>query len=118
MRAYPRLKRTTLVSFQALLAEGLDVYVKSFNRDTYTVTFRNGSQIIFMAESFDTDKELNRFRGLEINGAGAEEINELQEATFHKLIERTGTWLKAGDVPAVISSYLQPYSQLGKESFL
>jgi len=113
----PTLKRTTLVSFQALLSEGLDVYVKSFNRDTYTVTFRNGSQIIFMAESFDTDKELNRFRGLEINGAGAEEINELQEATFHKLIERTGTWLKAGDVPAVILATCNPTHNWVKTRF-
>lgn len=70
-----------------------------------------------MAESFDTDKELNRFRGLEINGAGAEEINELQEATFHKLIERTGTWLKAGDVPAVILATCNPTHNWVKTRF-
>jgi len=113
----PTLKRTTLVSFQALLDEGLSTFVKDFNRDTFTVTFKNGSQIIFMAESFDTDKELNRFRGLEINGAGAEEINELQEATFHKLIERTGTWLKAGDVPSVILATCNPTHNWVKTRF-
>lgn len=99
------------------MGEGLSKYVKDFNRDTYTVTFRNDSQIIFMAESFDTDKELNRFRGLEINGAGAEEINELQEATFHKLIERTGTWLKAGDVPSVILATCNPTHNWVKAKF-
>ena len=113
----PTLKRTTLVSFQALLSEGLDRFVKDFNRDTYTVTFRNDSQIIFMAESFDTDKELNRFRGLEINGAGAEEVNELQEATFGKLIERTGTWLKAGNVPSVILATCNPTHNWVKAKF-
>jgi hypothetical protein len=113
----PTLKRTTLVSFQALLSEGLSQYVSDFNRDTFTVTFKNNSQIIFMAESFDTDKELNRFRGLEINGAGAEEINELQEATFNKLIERTGTWLKAGDVPSVILATCNPTHNWVKSKF-
>ena len=113
----PTLKRTTLVSFQALLSEGLNRYVKDFNRDTFTVTFRNDSQIIFMAESFDQDKELNRFRGLEVNGAGAEEINELQEATFNKLIERTGTWLKAGDVPSVILATCNPTHNWVKDKF-
>lgn len=113
----PTLKRTTLVSFGALLSEGLNKYVKDFNRDTYTVTFQNESQIIFMAESFDADKELNRFRGLEINGAGCEEINELQEATFYKLIERTGTWLKAGDVPSVILATCNPSQNWVKSLF-
>lgn len=113
----PTLKRTTLVSFGALLSEGLNRYVKDFNRDTYTVTFQNDSQIIFMAESYDTDKELNRFRGLEINGAGCEEINELQEATFYKLIERTGTWLKAGDVPSVILATCNPSQNWVKATF-
>jgi len=70
-----------------------------------------------MAESFDTDKELNRFRGLEINGAGAEEINELQEATFNKLIERTGTWLKAGEVPSVILATCNPTHNWVKSKF-
>lgn len=100
-----------------MLSEGLDRHVKDFNRDTYTVTFKNDSQIIFMAESFDTDKELNRFRGLEINGAGAEEINELQEATFYKLIERSGTWLKAGDVPSVILATCNPTHNWVKAKF-
>jgi len=40
-----------------------------------------------MGESFNEDKDLNRFRGLEINGAGMDEINEMQPQTFYKLIE-------------------------------
>jgi hypothetical protein len=32
-----------------------------------------------MSESYDSDKELNRFRGLEINGAGIDEINEIRK---------------------------------------
>lgn len=88
----PTLKRTLLVSFQRFLDEGLAGHVRDFNRDTLTVTFRNGSQLIFMAESYEEDKDLNRFRGLEINGAGVDEVNEINEATFRKLLERSGSW--------------------------
>lgn len=88
----PTLKRTLLVSFQRFLDEGLAGHVSDFNRDTLTVTFRNGSQLIFMSESYEEDKDLNRFRGLEINGAGVDEVNEIQEPTFRKLLERSGSW--------------------------
>ena len=88
----PTLKRTTLVTFQKILDEGLNAHIAEFNKETYTVTFVNGSQLIFMSESFDTDKDLDRFKGLEINGAGLDEINEMQEQTFHKVIERAGSW--------------------------
>ena len=113
----PTLKRTTLVSFQELLDNGLSSHVSNFNRDTNTVTFNNGSQLIFMTESFDTDKELNRFRGLEVNGAGADELNELHEATFKKLIERSGTWLAAGDVSPVILATCNPTHNWVKTTF-
>jgi hypothetical protein len=87
----PTLKRTLIPTFMKLYDAGLKAYIKDFNRDTWTVTYHNGSQLIFMSESFDTDKDHNRFRGLEINGAGGDELNELQESTFYKIIERCGT---------------------------
>jgi len=87
----PTLRRTILVTFQRLLDDGFQQYVKEFNQQTMTVTFTNGSQIIFLAESFDTDKELNRFKGLEVNGFLLEEVNELQQKTFYKCIERAGS---------------------------
>jgi predicted phage terminase large subunit-like protein len=104
----PTLRRTILVSFQRLLDDGFQQYVKEFNQQTMTVTFTNGSQIIFLAESFDTDKELNRFKGLEINGAGLDEINELQEATFNKVIERSGSWTGSPNCPIQILATCNP----------
>ena len=73
-----------------------------------TATFKNGSQIMFMAESFDGDKELNKFRGLEINGAGIDEVNEIQEVTLNKVIERSGSWNGAGHVPVKIAMTCNP----------
>ena len=105
----PTLKRTLLVTLQSILNEGLQQHIKEFNRDTYTLTFLNGSQIIFMAESFADDKELNRFRGLEVNGGGFDEINECRQETFYKLIERAGTWNHAiGTPPILILSTCNP----------
>lgn len=71
-------------------------FIKAHNHETHTVTFTNGSQIIFFPESYDTDKELNRWRGLEVNGFGFEEINECQEVSFYKAFERAGSYIIRG----------------------
>lgn len=105
----PTLKKTLIPTFGKLYDAGLAPYIKSFNRDTWTVTYHNGSQLIFMAESFDSDKELNRFRGLEINGAGIDEVNEIHEETFDKVIERAGSHIISGlDVPIKILCTANP----------
>jgi hypothetical protein len=101
-KSLPDLKRTTFPSFTGLLGDGLNTHIRSWNRDTNVVTFNNGSELIFMAESFDDDKDLNRFRGLEVNGAGLDEVNELQEATFYKVQERIGSWNKAHGKPPIV----------------
>ena len=61
-----------------------------------------------MAEGYDTDKELNRFRGLEINGAFIDEANEIQEVTFDKIIERSGSWFHSKGCPSKIIMTANP----------
>ncbi len=117
-RSLPDLKRNTLPSFNSLLDNGVRHHIKSWNGDTHVLTFSNGSEIMFMAESFETDKDLNRFKGLEANGFGFEEINECQEAAFYKAIERTGTWLNAdGKPPMVVMATLNPAQNWTKKLF-
>lgn len=112
----PTLRRTLLVTFQSeFLDKGLKDYVTDFNQQTLTLTWNNGSQIIFMAESYDTDKELNRFRGLEINGAFLDEANELQEVTFDKVIERSGSWFGSKGCPTKILMTANPSNNWLKE---
>jgi len=82
------LKRNTIPSFNKIVPTN---FITKYNQDTQTVTFRNGSQIIFFSENFDDDKELNRWKGLEVNGFLLEEANELQEVSFWKAIERAGS---------------------------
>ena len=90
------------------MSNGFDQYLQKWDGQTMTATFKNGSQIMFMAESFDGDKELNKFRGLEINGAGIDEVNEIQEVTLNKVIERSGSWNGAGHVPVKIAMTCNP----------
>lgn len=68
-------------------------FIRKHDLDQHIVTFKNGSQIIFFPESFDTDKELNRWRGLEVNGFGFEEINECQQQSLFKAFERAGSYI-------------------------
>ena len=68
-------------------------FIRHWDKSTRTVTFKNGSQMIFFPESYETDKDLNRFKGLEVNGFGLEEINECQEVTLQKCFERAGSYV-------------------------
>ena len=83
----PTLKRNTIPSFFKICPQS---FIKNYNQDTQIVTFTNGSQILFFSENYNDDKELNRWKGLEVNGFLLEEMNELQEQSFYKAIERAG----------------------------
>jgi hypothetical protein len=113
----PTMKGTLLRTFQEFLDQGFDQYVTTFNQQTNTVTLSNGSQFVFMAESYDTDKELNRFRGLEINGALIDEVNEIQEKTFDKIIERSGSWFHSPGCPIKIVMTCNPTTGWVKDRF-
>ena len=96
------LKRTTIPSFSKVCPQS---FIKSYNQDLQTVTFTNGSQILFFGENFADDKELNRFKGLEVNGFLLEEINELQQKTFYKCIERAGSHIiPNGPKPLILAT--------------
>lgn len=86
----PTLKNNTLPAWEKIKPS---MAIDKYNGETMTVTFKNKSQIIFFAENYQKDKDLNRWKGLEVNGFILEEINELQEATYNKAIERAGSWI-------------------------
>lgn len=106
----PVLEETTIVSLQTLLDRGLSNDVKKWDKSVGcgTITLHNGSQIIFMAESFDTDKDLNRWKGLEVNGFGVDEMNEIRRVTFLKMIERAGSWQHSPGCPMKIIGTCNP----------
>jgi len=99
------LEATLLKTYiENFLDRGWSAYVKSFTKDDLVLTWNNNSQILFMGENYERDKELNRFKGLEINGGFVDEINETQEVTYDKTIERAGSWFHAK--PALINNVL------------
>lgn len=101
------LEATLLKTYvENFLDRGWSQYVKSFTQDDLVLTWNNGSQILFMGENYDRDKDLNRFKGLEINGAFIDEVNETQELTYDKVVERAGSWFHAK--PALINGVLVP----------
>jgi hypothetical protein len=108
------IKRNTIPTFNKVVPHS---FIESFNATDYVVKFKNGSQIIFMGENYDKDKELNRFRGLEVNGFALEEVNELQEATFFKCIERAGSWTMENMPPPKILCTTNPTQNWVKTRF-
>lgn len=113
----PTLDRTLIPTFEKLCNDGILPYIASFNRKTLTVTYHNDSQLIFMSESYDQDKDLNRFRGLEINGAGIDELNEIREETFNKIIERSGSHIIENMPPIKILCTCNPSNNWVKREF-
>ncbi len=112
------LEATLLVTFtQNFLDKGWNQYVTSFPQDTLVLTWNNGSQIIFMGENFDRDKELNRFKGLEINGAFIDEVNEIREVTLDKVIERSGSWFHSPGCPTKVLMSCNPSNGWVKTRF-
>lgn len=88
----PTLRRNIIPVFEKLrlLTGG---FMGRVLHDTWTATARNGSQIILFPESADTDKNYNRWRGLECNGIWLEEANELQEVSYQWSIQRAGSYI-------------------------
>lgn len=92
-RDLPTIKRNVYPSWEKIKP---DNFVKTHNNETHTVTFINGSQIIFFPENYAQDKELARWKGLEVNGFLFEEINECQSITLSKGFERAGSYVVPG----------------------
>lgn len=86
----PTLRRNVIPSFERTRPTN---FVNDINQSTWTAKCTNGSEIIFFAENYIQDKELDRWKGLEVNGFVLEEANELNEKSFDKAIERAGSWI-------------------------
>lgn len=101
----PTIKRNLYPSWNKIKP---DRFIKTHNNETHTVTFNNGSQIIFYPENYSQDKNLDRWKGLEVNGFGFEEINECQQVSLYKAFERAGSYvipgLKVQPKPIVVAT--------------
>lgn len=85
-----RIKDTVLPTFNQICPPGF-IEQEPTQHNSWTARFTNGSCIVFFAENKDRDPELKRFRGLEADGFGYEEMDISQDG-FEMGIQRTGTW--------------------------
>jgi hypothetical protein len=99
------LKKNVLPAYFKIRPIGFEA---SFNYSDLTATFKNGSQLLFVSESFQDDPELDKFKGFEANGFLLEEMNELQEKTFFKCIERAGSWIIDPMPPIIVLGTCNP----------
>jgi hypothetical protein len=116
-KTMPTLKVNTLPSWNKLAPTS---FITNYNQETQIVTFANGAKVMFFSENYDDDKELNRWRGLEVNGFLLEEANELQYASFLKAIERAGSHIPPigyTKPPPIILCTVNPSHGWVKEKF-
>lgn len=69
--------------------------IAGFNQNKLEYTLKNGSIIKMFPESFNQDKTLSRFLGLEMNGFFLDELSEYQQVTWENAFVRAGSWLNA-----------------------
>lgn len=88
----PTLRRNVVPSMEKLrqMSGG---FVGPLNQSIWTYTCANGSEIILFPEQILQDPELERWKGLEVNGFDLEESSELSEKSANKAIERAGSWV-------------------------
>lgn len=86
----PTLRRNTLPAWKKVAVPG---FAGPVNQGDWSVTCSNGSVIFFFSESIRDDPDLDRWKGLEVNGFVLEEANELDERSWFKAIERAGSWI-------------------------
>lgn len=85
-----RIKDTVFPTFYNICPPSFLVHEPT-QSNSWTAKFTNGSCIVFFAENKDKDKELKRFRGLEADGFGMEEM-DISYDGFMMALQRTGTW--------------------------
>jgi len=85
------LLKTTVPSFELVVAQSEGLYWKKNDREFYC-QFPNGSRVYFMSEGYESDKNLTKFLGLECNGAFLDQMDELQAETYVMVLSRLGSW--------------------------
>lgn len=88
----PTLRRNVVPTMDKLrLMSG--GFVGELNQSTWSYPCANGSVIILFPEQITHDPELERWKGLEVNGFDGEECSELSEKSANKMIERAGSYV-------------------------
>ena len=75
---------------------GSKKYRRHADPKDYYFEFENGSRIYFFSESFKSNKDLAKFKGMETNIIFLEQIEEIQKETYEMALTRIGSWVIPG----------------------
>ncbi len=113
------LRTTTLASFfhYVLPPNFIQGIHYLFNKSELSFTFPmwGNSQVLFMSEAYQEDKDFNRFKGLEVNGAFLSQAEGLQAGLYHTMVQRCGQWKIDPMPPAFIFVDLNPTDGWAKQ---
>jgi hypothetical protein len=91
-KSFPVLTGNTVKSVEEILRYSQDIYWKRSPQE-YFCQFPNGSRIYFITESYNQDKQLTKFLGMETNGIVFEQLEEIQKDSFDMICSRAGSYL-------------------------
>lgn len=92
----PRMRDTIMRTWTRFSPQPFFGPIKSGLFGSFISKAANGSEVTFMAEQADSDPELKRFGGLEVNGFFFEEGDECLELTWNIAGVRAGRWKATG----------------------
>jgi len=88
-----RIRGNTIPSFLKILDENKYIKGKLSYSPEIAYQHHNGSKLLFRGENIDKDRDLDKYKGFEVNGFIFEEINEVSQKMFWKAFERSGSWI-------------------------
>ncbi len=99
----PRLKKTVIPTWNKIAPRP---FFGEINRSDWYVRAENGSEVLFLPASEDIDPDFERIRGIELNGAGIEECDEVSKDFADVLSSRLGRWTCPGTLqPTPVQLY-------------
>ena len=111
----PSMVRTVLKTWKKILPKNYFDHVASSPDVIYRA--KNGAEVVFMAENFQNDKDLDRFKSLECNGFFIEQIEEIQEKTYEMCHIRAGRWKVPSNPPRLVMASVNPTHLWPKSRF-
>lgn len=111
----PSLKQTVIDDFVKYIPNSIRY---KHNRSENYIEFQNGSRAYFFSENFQADKDLNRFKGLQTNIFYFDQIEEIQQATFEKAIERAGSRILPNmPMPLILATFNPAFNWVKNEIY-
>lgn len=113
---FTALQETTIPSLEKMVA-GNASWKWRRDKANYHIEYENGSKIFFYGENISRDPDLDAMLGLECNGIGLEQMEELSIKTFEMGQTRIGSWYIDPMPKPLILGTINPTQKWAKKTF-